>query len=86
MFTPVFGSLVYTLITYYTYITELPPSTSNNSNSPEMKQLRKELSAAARNKDANHSFEIQSKIDQLEEKAKNSTPKRWQYEGKIQYY
>ena len=72
--------------TSYTYITELPPSAANISNSPEMKKFSKELSAAVRIKDMNKASEIQSQMDEFEEKAKSSRPKRWQYEGKINYY
>ena len=85
IFTLVSVPLFYTLSTYYTYITELPLSTANISNSPEMKQFRKELSAAVRIRDMNKASEIQSQMDEFEEKAKSSRPKRWQYEGKINY-
>ena len=48
-----------------------------------MKKMEKEKSAALRSKDFDKASEIQSQIDDLEEKAKNSRPKTWQYEGKI---
>ena len=48
-----------------------------------MKKLEKEKSAALRSKNFDKASEIQSQIDDLEEKAKNSRPKTWQYEGKI---
>ena len=69
----------------YTYITELPPSTVNISNSPEMKKFTKELSAAVRIKDMDKASEIQLQMDEFVEKAKSSRPKRWQYEGNINY-
>ena len=49
-----------------------------------MKKLEKEKSAALRNKDFDKASEIQSQIDEFEEKAQSSRPKRWQYEGKSQ--
>ena len=48
-----------------------------------MKKWEKEKSAALRSKNFDKASEIQSQIDDLEEKAKNSRPKTWQYEGKI---
>ena len=51
-----------------------------------MKKFSKELSAAVRIKDMNKASEIQSQMDEFEEKAKSSRPKRWQYEGKINYH
>ena len=78
--------LFYTLITYYTYVTELPPSDVNISNSTEMKKFTKELSAAVRIKDMDKASEIQLQMDVIVEKAKSSRPKRWQYEGKINYH